>query len=123
MNSLNEYWYIYFSIGLVIIIGVVIAVICVSQHRKKKEKKQNKIDQSDFISAWVAALGGELNIHQVTIKGNKLEVYLNNFEKIDKPLLSQLGVTSTIQEAHKLTISYDGDIQEIENLLSPYIKG
>ncbi len=123
MSNLNEYWYIYFIVGLAIILVVVIALIIVAHYRHKKEKRQ-VMDESDYQMAWVEALGGEPNIKSVLIVSDtKLEVTLNDMVKYDKPLLSELGVKGTVLKSHKLTITLDSGAPDIERLLSTHIKG
>ncbi len=118
---IEENWWLLVIIGFVILVIIVIVILGVFLSRRKKVKIP--VESGNYESQWVEALGGEENIVGVTIKGNKLEVELNNFTNFDTAILARLGVSHRVLKGHFLTFSVDKDVKEIEKLLSPHIKG
>ena len=86
--------------------GIVIYLIV----SKKKENKENG-------GTWLLALGDKGNVKEVSAVGSRLTVALEDKEKIDRIKLKELGVTSILVMANKITLVIEGKAEKIANLI------
>ncbi len=98
-------------------IGVVF-VIVISFVVKPKSKKFPVYD----VNAYVAALGSINNIVEVSVRGSRLYLVLENPQFIDVDALKKLGVASVITMARKVVLLIGAEAATIGYLIQERIK-
>ena len=96
-NDFLKNYGIWLAVALVVISAVVILIL-VLQKGKKKIKK------GEEISAFLEALGDKENILSVKGIGSRLSLSLQDYDKVNKEKLEQLGVSSFVQMSKKITL-------------------
>lgn len=83
-----------FWICIVIVFAITFLIVVIAlQIAKDHAKKPTKVDNNAFFTA----LGGKENIKEISLKGSRLSVTLNNDELMDREKLKEVGVTSIIK--------------------------
>jgi phosphotransferase system IIB component len=93
----NLWWII--LIGVAGLIGLYFLFSFVFR-KKKAAKKAAKIDSNKYLSA----LGGAENVLSHELVGSRIVVSLKDYNKINRPLLEEAGVTGFIEKSDKLTL-------------------
>lgn len=96
-NDFLKNYGIWLAVALVVIL-VIVVLFLVLQKGKKSPKR------SDEALSFIAALGEKENIISLTDRGSRLSVSLQDYTKINKEKLEQLGVSSFIQMSTKITL-------------------
>ena len=65
----------------------------------------------------LVALGGKDNIVEHYVIGSRLSLKLNNYDVVNIEKLNQLGFPTVIKMSNKITLVYEGDLEELSNRL------
>ena len=106
------------SVTGALLIGIGVLLIVYS-HSKKRENVK-KVEHAPIVidnNSWLASLGGKANIKEVSLKGSRLIVRLENKQLLDKNALHDLGASSIIESEDKITIVLRSDGEKVLNLL------
>lgn len=111
-NSFLKQNALYLALGVVALIVLVLTLIFfLHRHNKKEEPKKSRGSKSEFISSF----GGEDNLVSYKLVGSRIEVVLNDYDKLDKEKLKAAGVDGFILMSNKLTLVLKGDAKEVYN--------
>ena len=89
---------VFFLAALAIVIYLIVS--------KKKENKDNG-------GVWLLALGDKENVKEVSGVGSRLTVTLEDKERINRVKLKELGVSSILVMANKVTLVIEGKAEKI----------
>lgn len=104
------------SAGLALIIFLVVFFIVI----KKKKPVEEKVEVDD--SQWLLALGNKENINAVSVRGSRLSVELADDKKIDRELLTSLGVKSIITMSNKLILVIENNASLIAESINKQLQ-
>lgn len=114
-NNFMKAYGMWFAIGFAAIVLIVLGVIlCVSLSRKNKNKKPVIQMDNDEV---LIALGGKDNIVEHYAIGSRLSLKLKDYDIVNVEKLNQLGFPSVIKMSNKITLVYEGDLEELSNRL------
>lgn len=102
----------------VILILVIFIIVKRSKGKKKKKVKVPEIDDKE----WLLALGNNDNVKAVTVRGSRLSVELVDDKKINRDMLTRLGVKSIITMSNKLILVIENQAAEIANRISSHLQ-
>ncbi|MDY0177821.1 MAG: hypothetical protein RBR85_01080 [Bacilli bacterium] len=106
-NLLAKYGWI-FALIIAIVLAVVIAVLLITNKSVKKTKDTAIYDY----------LGGKSNVLSLELKGSRLNIKLQNAQKIDEKSLHEAGVKSIISMNEKIVLVLSPKLKKnIEKLL------
>ena len=116
---LKNYVWLICVIVIVLIAISVLAIILTSKNKKKPHQKE--ISKAAPIE-WIDALGGKENIEQINSSGSRLVVNLNNPEKINRELLTKLGINNIVLMSNKITLISNLNNRQIEEEMKKYLQ-
>ena len=117
-SAFNEFMKAYgmwFAIGFAAILVIVLLVILFVS-LSKKNKNDKPVIQMDNDEVLVA-LGGKDNIVEHFVIGSRLSLKLKDYDVVNIEKLNQLGFPSVIKMSNKITLVYEGDLEELSNRL------
>ena len=99
-----------FVVMLVVFVIAPAIVVPISITSARRKRRNKKFADSE---SWVFALGEKENIKEVSATRSRLNVVLEDNEKVDKELLKKLGVTSVLTMSNKITLLIEGKAEEV----------
>ena len=102
----------------VLLILVIFIIVKRSKGKKKNKVKVPEIDDKE----WLLALGDNDNVKAVTVRGSRLSVELVDDKKINRDMLTSLGVKSIITMSNKLILVIENQAAEIANRISSHLQ-
>ena len=102
----------------VLLILVIFIIVKRSKGKKKNKVKVPEIDDRE----WLLALGDNDNVKAVTVRGSRLSVELVDDKKINRDMLTSLGVKSIITMSNKLILVIENQAAEIANRISSHLQ-
>jgi phosphotransferase system IIB component len=106
----NLWWII--LLGVVFLIGLYFLVSFLVR-KAKARKAAPVVDQGKYLSA----LGGADNIVSANLVGSRIIVVLEDYSKINRPLLQEAGVTGFIEKSDKLTLVIKSNAKAVYDVL------
>lgn len=111
-NNLNPTLIIIFvCIGVLLIVGIVLAILLLRRNKNKKTFINNE-------SEWIDALGGQENIKEATAVGSRLSIVLLNKENINRDRLKELGVSNILVMSNKITLVIENKAEQVCKLIN-----
>jgi phosphotransferase system IIB component len=108
----------YLKLAIIISISVVVVALCVIFGILIYKKKKNK-EQEEFPEL-LEALGGKVNITEVSQKGSRVNVIVGNKKNVDKDKVREQGVETIVVSNKKVTMLV-GSKKSV--LIYNYLKG
>lgn len=105
------------SIAGGILLILLIYVLIVRRNHKPKKVEVPAIDDNQ----WLLALGNNDNVKAVTVRGSRLSVELNDDKKINREMLTNLGVKSIITMSNKLILVIEQNASEIASRIQSHL--
>lgn len=109
--SFLEKYGLYICLGVVFLILLTILIIFIIRPKTKKETKPN-IDIDEFITS----LGGKENIISFQQVGSRINLELNDMEKVDSDNIKKYGVNNVIKMSSRLVLVCE-DASKLAKLL------
>ena len=110
---MDYYLIIAIVIGVVVLLAVAGIIIFLI-------RRKNKIKQAEEFPHLLEAFGGSENINQVTYKGSRVSVIVENKKLVDKEKIKEEGVETIVVSNKKFTLVV-GNKQAL--LISNYLTG
>ena len=115
VSPFNEWlktWGFYIALGLASVVFLTVLGLFLYTYIKSKKEgpvlptKQIKVIKNE---AALAALGGADNIVDHSLNGSRVILVLNNYDVVDFNALKEMGVSSVVKMANKITLVIKGD--------------
>lgn len=104
----NALWICLVLIGVIVII---VGVLLFAYYRSKKQSKNKQFEPNEYFDA----VGGKENIKNISIKGSRITLELNDNSKINKEKLRTMGVNNILTMSDKFILVVKIDAEKFYN--------